>query len=442
MDNQETRKANGLIRKLQETGGQRFMVQEEQKDKLIARIRTESQKRIRTTLTMLELGDRHNMLVKNKARGVVLEVMEELAPELPKPTQIALATQIVDELLGYGPLEPLMQEGTGITEVIVCRYDKIYIEKRGQLIKTDVYFRDEEHCRDVLERILAPTGRRIDLSNPEVSARLPDGSRLMAHIPPIAVNGTTFTIRRFTRGMSAEELVRKGMFNEEIMDFLRSCVQGSLNIVCSGGTGAGKTTVLNVLAQFIPEAEAIVTIEDTAELQLSHENVRSLECRPANIEGQGEITLRQLVKAALRMRPDRIIVGESRGDEAWDMLQAMTTGHNGSLTTAHADTAEECLNERLADMVRMAKMGLPHEAIIGKIASAIEIVVQVCRDKDGRRRIEHIIEVTGTKLEDNRYLVETQILYDYNPDEGTWEKVAKHFKHQEILRWRGIEVNW
>lgn len=350
--------------------------------------------------------------------------------------------------MGYGPLEPYFTGPMAdkVTEIIVINLKIIRIEIDGkEILAADdrgnpVSFRDEQHCRDVLDRMLAPTGRRVDISSPRVKARLPDGSRLMAHIPPVAVDGTTFTIRRFKKGLTLANLVEKEAMNEEIMQFISACVRGRLNIVVSGSTSSGKTTILNALASVIPEDESIVTIEDPAELQLQHTNVRRLEARPKNVEGKGAVTQRELVADALRMAPKRIVVGECREDEAFDMMQAMNTGHDGSLTTGHANDAHEMLNSRLVNMIQMANMGLPRDAIIGQIAGAVDMVIHVCKDRTGRRRIDHICETTGVVNDGQNINVGVRELYRFDREKKTWIRTEHPFIHYEKLKWEGIEL--
>ena len=427
---------SGLLKKMQQEQAPSVDI-----DSAVSAIRDRAQKKIQKELSISELADRNNQAVRNKARQIVMTVMDDIIPDVPKPAQISLAVQVVDDLLGYGPLEPYFNDPE-VTEIKVLRYDLVRVEKQGVERPIEAKFRDEQHCRDVLERMLAPTGRRIDISSPRASARLPDGSRLMAHIPPVAVEGTTFSVRRFKKGLTADDLIRSGMFNGETMEFLQKCIRGALNFICSGGTSSGKTTTLNVLAGFIPEDESLITIEDPAEMQLNHANVRRWEARPANVEGHGEITQRDLMADALRAAPKRIIVGEVRRGEAFDMMQAMGTGHNGSMTTLHANSAEEALNSRLVNMIQMADMGLPYEAIIGQIAGSVEIVAQICKDRTGRRRLDHIAEVLGTAVHNGRLIVATQRLYEYSYEKDTWIKTASEFKHKETLLWRGVSLSF
>lgn len=306
----------------------------------------------------------------------------------------ALMQEIVDEILGLGPLQPLLRDET-VTEIMVNRFDQIYIEKAG-LIQLSAYsFNDEDHLRRTIERIVSRIGRRIDESSPLVDARLADGSRVNAAIPPIALDGSTVVIRKFAKEpFTSQDLVTTGTFTKEAMDFLGDCVRGKLNILISGGTGSGKTTTLNVLSSFIPSRERIITIEDAAELQLSQPHVVRLESRPANVEGKGAISIRELVKNTLRMRPDRIVVGEVRDAAALDMLQAMNTGHDGSLTTVHSNSAREAIY-RLETLVLMAGMDLPVSVIRQQIGSAVDVIVQQSRLRNGKRHIVQISEVEG-----------------------------------------------
>ncbi len=307
---------------------------------------------------------------------------------------IAMKEEIVSEALGLGPLEDLMRDQT-VTEIMVNGPKNIYAERFGKIERTGKRFTSEQQLRLVIERIIAPLGRRLDESVPMVDARLPDGSRVNAIIEPLAIDGATLTIRRFgTHRLTMQDLLQKGSANEPMVDFLRACIQGRLNVVISGGTGSGKTTFLNILSNFIPETDRIITIEDAAELSLNQPHVVRLESRPANIEGRGEVKIRDLVRNALRMRPDRIVVGECRGGEALDMLQAMNTGHDGSLTTAHANTPRDTIS-RLETMVMMAGFDLPVRAIREQIASAVDLVIQTTRMRDGSRKITSITEVVG-----------------------------------------------
>jgi pilus assembly protein CpaF len=317
---------------------------------------------------------------------------EETGVSLSSEEKQNLLAKVKDELIGYGPITPLLEDPT-VSEVMVNGPNQVYVEKGGRLVETDAIFRDDEHVIRVIEKIVSPLGRRIDESSPMVDARLPDGSRVNAIIPPLALCGPTITIRKFPeKRMKVQDLIGYGTLTQEMAQFLDAAVKSRLNILISGGTGSGKTTLLNVLSSYIPEDERIVTIEDAAELKLSQSHVVSLETRPANLEGKGRISIRDLVRNSLRMRPDRIIVGEVRSGEALDMLQAMNTGHDGSMTTGHANSPRDMVS-RLETMVLMAGMDLPVRAIREQICNAIDLIVQQSRLKDGSRRITHITEI-------------------------------------------------
>ncbi len=305
-----------------------------------------------------------------------------------------LSQEVLNEVFGLGPLEPLLNDPS-ISDILVNSHRQVYIERNGILEPTPIQFRDDQHLMTIIDRIVSAVGRRVDESSPMVDARLPDGSRVNAIIPPLAIDGPAVSIRRFGRGrLDADALVSNRTLTGPMLELLKGCIQSRLNMLISGGTGAGKTTLLNMLSQFISDRERIITIEDAAELQLRQRHVVRLETRPPNIEGQGAIRQRQLVINALRMRPDRILVGEVRGEEALDMLQAMNTGHEGSLTTVHANTPRDALS-RLETMVAMANLNLPESAIRRQIASAIDVIVQVSRQSDGTRKIISIAELTG-----------------------------------------------
>lgn len=322
----------------------------------------------------------------------VEKVLEENPFAVPVSERSKIVSDLKDEMLGLGPIEVLLKDPT-VTEVMVNGPKKIFVERMGRLQLTDIQFHDDSHVMNIIERILSPIGRHIDESVPLVDARLEDGSRVNIIIPPLSLVGPCITIRKFaTKALSVDNLITFGTLDRKMADFIKACIQARINILVSGGTGSGKTTTLNVLSSFIPENERIVTIEDAAELKLQQEHVVTLESRPANIEGNGEITIRDLVKNALRMRPDRIIVGEVRGGEALDMLQAMNTGHDGSLTTAHANNPRDALS-RLETMVLMAGFEMPIRAIREQVSSAIELILQQSRLKDGSRKITYITEV-------------------------------------------------
>lgn len=319
---------------------------------------------------------------------------EQTGVKLPDSLREQLFKDIMDDLIGFGPIQTLLDE-SDISEVMVNRPEQIYIERNGKLIDTKVRFDDDEHIMRVIERIISPLGRRIDTENPMVDARLPDGSRVNAVIPPVAIDSPVLTIRKFSKSkLTIEQLIEFDSLTHLMSDFLRACVLGRLNIVVSGGTGSGKTTLLNVLSSFIPENERVVTIEDSAELRLDQRHVVRMEARPPNVDGRGQVTIRDMVRNALRMRPDRIIVGECRGGEALDMLQAMNTGHDGSLTTLHANSPRDALL-RLETMVLMAGMELPLKVIRQQVASAVDLIVHQSRLKNGPRKITAISEVAG-----------------------------------------------
>ncbi len=348
----------------------------------------------RLNLKKLALSGASEEMLREKAVRTIAEIINSLTiPLPPSVTRSILEKELLMEAVGLGPLEYLTGMD-GITEIMVNGAEKIYVEKNGVIYRTDASFADDDQVLLAIERIVSPLGRRIDESSPMVDARLPDGSRVNAIIPPLALGGPTVTIRKFSRRiLGVADLVNSGSVSRNMVDFLEVCVALRKNILISGGTGSGKTTLLNALSSFIPDRDRIITIEDSAELQLRQEHLVRLEARPANIEGRGEISIRDLVRNALRMRPDRIVVGECRGGEALDMLQAMNTGHNGSLTTIHANSPRDAL-ARLETLVLMAGFELPLRAIREQVALAIDIVVQVSREKDGSRRITGISEIT------------------------------------------------
>jgi len=333
--------------------------------------------------------------LRTETATLIAEIIRELGTDLPRELDPALLSrQVLDEAIGLGPLEELLGDDS-ISEIMVNRYDQIYVERNGRLQRHPLTFTGDRAVLGVIERIVAPLGRRIDESSPMVDARLKDGSRVNAIIPPLALKGPTLTVRKFAkRKLTARDLVDFGALSPEMAEFLQVCVEARKNIIVSGGTGSGKTTLLNILSNFIPAGERIITVEDAAELQLHHDHLISLESRPANVEGKGAVAIRDLVKNTLRMRPDRIVVGECRGAEALDMLQAMNTGHEGSLTTLHANTPRDGL-ARLETMVLMAGMDLPLTAIREQITSAVDLVVQQTRFACGSRKVTCITEITG-----------------------------------------------
>jgi len=342
----------------------------------------------------VELGGLDRTAMTREVHRVVSDVLSEEGLALPVRVRQQIVADVIDEVVGYGPIQPLLDDPT-ITEIMVNGANQVYAERNGKIFLTDKVFRDDTHVMRIIEKIVMPLGRHIDESVPMVDARLPDGSRVNAIIPPLSVKGPTLTVRKFSREpYTINDLINFGTLTPQMADLLHACVVARLNIIISGGTGSGKTTTLNVLSSFVPNDERVVTIEDAAELQLQQDHVVRLESRPSNLEGRGEITIRMLVRNALRMRPDRIIVGEVRGGEALDMLQAMNTGHDGSLSTAHTNSPRDTLS-RLETMTLMAGMELPSRAIREQIAAAIHIIIHQNRLRDGSRKITHITEIQG-----------------------------------------------
>lgn len=340
-----------------------------------------------------EISDK-NEEMKKEIKFIISKNIEEETLNLTGSEKKRIMEELLDEIIGFGPITELLADSE-VTEIMVNGPNHVYVEKKGKLQLTNSKFKNNDHVMHVIKKIVAPIGRRIDESSPMVDARLPNGSRVNAIIPPLAIDGPSITIRKFSDDpFKVEDLINFSTLNLKMAELLRCCVKGKLNILVSGGTGSGKTTTLNVLSSFIPDEERIVTIEDSAELQLCQEHVVRLETRPSNVEGKGEVSIRDLVKNSLRMRPDRIIVGEVRSGEALDMLQAMNTGHDGSLTTGHANNPRDML-ARLETMVLMSGMNLPIKAIRDQVASAIDLIVQQSRLMDGSRRITHITEVQG-----------------------------------------------
>ncbi|MCW2684027.1 MAG: type secretion system protein [Blastococcus sp.] len=363
------------------------------------------------------MGARMNdpSLSEDALRTIVLgeldEVVEEENVPLSTEERQRLTAELADDVLGYGPLQRLLDDAA-VSEIMVNGPDAIYVERSGKLERTATRFTSEEHLRRVIDRIVSRVGRRIDESSPLVDARLADGSRVNAIIPPLAFSGSTLTIRKFSKDpFTVDDLINFGTLSPEMAELLNACVAARLNVIVSGGTGTGKSTLLNVLSSFIPEGERIVTIEDAVELQLQQDHVVRLESRPPNIEGKGAITIRDLVRNSLRMRHDRIVVGECRGGESLDMLQAMNTGHDGSLSTVHANTPRDAI-ARLETLVLMAGMDLPLRAIREQIASAVDVVVQITRLRDGTRRVTHVTEVQG--MEGDTVTLQDAFLFDYS----------------------------
>lgn len=366
----------------------------------------------RTLISKLDL-EKLSRVNSSQARqavaGMVNEIIVNQRVPLSFSEQEKIGTDLLDEVFGLGPLEPLLADPT-ISDILVNDKDHVFIERRGILQRVNTAFRDDRHLLQIIDRIVSRVGRRVDESSPMVDARLPDGSRVNAIIPPLALDGPALSIRRFGTGpLAPNQLVELKSISPEMMEMLAAAVRARISILISGGTGAGKTTFLNILSQYIPKTERIVTIEDAAELQLALENIVRMETRPPNVEGQGAVRQRQLLINSLRMRPDRIIIGEVRGEEAFDMLQAMNTGHEGSMTTIHANTPRDALT-RLESMVAMSNLNLPEKTVRQQMASAIAIVVQVSRMSDGSRKVTNISEITG--MEEN--IVSMQEIFSFN----------------------------
>jgi pilus assembly protein CpaF len=360
-------------------------------------------------LDLEKLSRVNSAQARQAVAAVVKEIIGEQKVPLSMNEQQKIQADLLDDVFGLGPLEPLLRDPT-ISDVLVNGKDRVFIERGGVLHKTDTTFRDDRHLMQIIDRIVSRVGRRVDESSPMVDARLPDGSRVNAIIPPLALDGPTLSIRRFGTGpIEAKQLVELKSISVEMIEMLAAAVRSRISILVSGGTGAGKTTFLNILSQYIPKTERLVTIEDAAELQLAQENIVRLETRPPNIEGAGAIRQRQLLINSLRMRPDRIIIGEVRGEEAFDMLQAMNTGHEGSMTTIHANSPRDALS-RLESMVAMTNLNLPERTVRQQIASAIAIVVQVSRLSDGTRKVVSISEITG--MEEN--IISMHEIFSFN----------------------------
>ena len=401
------------------------------------KLREKAQKKVLNEAPKEILGKYRDPEAKTTVRRYIQMVVENELPSYPLQARQGITERLVNEIQGYGPLEQFLDDPK-VTEVIVERYDKVMIEEDGELIDTEVAFDSEEHLRLVIERIIAPLGRRLDWSSPTVDARLPDGSRVCAVIPPIAPDGTTVAIRKFRPNVSMKDLVKWEMLPESVRKGLEACVKGRLNIIVSGGTGSGKTTFLNALSEYISPKLSVITIENPVEMQLRHPNVRRWEARPANIEGTGEIDMMSLVITALRSRPDIIIVGEVRGREAYAMMQAMNTGHLGSMTTLHANNTIQAM-ERLVAMVASAQE-LPKELVPGYISETVDLVVHLMRMADGERRLVEISEVIGEK----NGKISMNSLVEFKVDKfedgkitGHWETVNE-FSRTKVLKDRGI----
>jgi pilus assembly protein CpaF len=398
----------------------------------------------RLNLTNLESVTREEatQAIRQTIQEILTAERDQVTLNLQERERLQL--EILDEIFGLGPLEPLMKDPE-VSDILVNTYNDVWIEREGKLEHTDIRFKDDQHLMQVIDRIVSGVGRRIDDSSPMVDARLPDNSRVNAIIPPLAVDGPHMSIRRFKRDvLSDEDLLGKGTFTPQILEVLQAVVKARLNVLISGGTGAGKTTLLNVLSSHIPGDERIVTVEDSAELQLRQPHVVRLETRPPNIEGKGEVTARSLVVNCLRMRPDRIIVGEVRGPEAVDMLQAMNTGHDGSLTTLHANSPRDALS-RLSTMVAMANLNLPESAVRHQVANAIQVVLQVSRLPDGSRRLVSVSEIVGMEGEvinmQELFKFERQGLDEDGKVKGRFRATGIRPKFSDTLHARGIELS-
>jgi pilus assembly protein CpaF len=391
-------------------------------------VKSKIHRKLLERLNLQNLSDRDRETALAETRQIVRNLLAQEQTPLNLSERERLVEEVLNEVFGLGPLEPLLEDPT-ISDILVNTGDQVFVERNGMLEQVDVTFRDNQHLLQVIDRIVSGVGRRIDDSSPMVDARLPDGSRVNAIIPPLAIDGPHLSIRKFRADvLSADDLVWNGTLTEDMLKLLQASVEAELNVLISGGTGAGKTTLLNVLSESIPVDDRIITIEDSAELQLRQPHVVRLETRPPNVEGEGEVTQRQLVINALRMRPDRIIVGEVRGVEAIDMLQAMNTGHDGSLTTLHANTPRDALR-RLETMIQMASLNIAESAMRQQIASAIDLVVQASRLPDGSRRVTSIAEIAGMEGE----TITMQDLYEFERQGLTEDgKVRGRFKSTGI----------
>jgi pilus assembly protein CpaF len=383
----------------QKTAAEAMAVDREKKRKeRLTELKVEIHKRLLEDLNLSALESASEQNLRQEISSLASEALDEMSVALNKEDRLALTQELYDEVMGLGPLEPLLKDET-INDILVNGPKRIFVERAGKLELSDVTFRDERHLLRIIDKIVSAVGRRVDESNPYCDARLADGSRFNCMIPPIAVDGSLVSIRKFKKDkLRIDDLVRFGAFTEEMAAYLQAAVSCRLNIVVSGGTGSGKTTTLNALSSFIDNHERVLTIEDTAELQLQQVHVGRMESRPANVEGKGAVTQRDCLRNALRMRPDRIIVGETRGEEVIDMLQAMNTGHDGSMTTIHANNPRDAIS-RLENMVAMAGIEMPLKAMRSQIASAVNLIVQASRLQDGTRRMTSITEITGMEGE-------------------------------------------
>ncbi len=367
---------------------------ERKRKEKMSELKVELHKRLLENLNLAALESATEGNLKSEIAAIVAEALDEMSVALNKEDRTTLNQDLFDEVMGLGPLEPLLKDET-VNDILVNGPKRIFIERGGKLTLTDITFKDERHLLRIIDKIVSAVGRRVDESNPYCDARLADGSRFNCMVPPVAVDGSLVSIRKFKKDkLGIPDLVRFGAFTEEMAAYLQAAVSCRLNIIVSGGTGSGKTTTLNALSSFIDNAERVLTIEDTAELQLQQVHVGRMESRPANVEGKGAVTQRDCLRNALRMRPDRIIVGETRGEEVIDMLQAMNTGHDGSMTTIHANNARDGIS-RLENMVAMAGIEMPLKAVRSQIAAAVNVIVQASRLQDGSRRMVSITEITG-----------------------------------------------
>ncbi|MGV8952335.1 MAG: CpaF family protein [Cypionkella sp.] len=367
---------------------------EKKRKERLGHLKQELHKRLLENLNLAALEQASETELKSEIAAIASEALEEMSVALPREDRITLNQELYDEVMGLGPLEPLLKDET-VNDILVNGPNRVFVERNGKLTLTDITFKDERHLLRIIDKIVSAVGRRVDESNPYCDARLQDGSRFNCMVPPVAVDGSLVSIRKFKKEkLGIPDLVKFGAFTEEMGLYLQAAVSCRLNVIVSGGTGSGKTTTLNALSSFIDSAERVLTIEDTAELQLQQVHVGRMESRPANVEGKGAVTQRDCLRNALRMRPDRIIVGETRGEEVIDMLQAMNTGHDGSMTTIHANSARDGIS-RLENMVAMAGIEMPLKAVRSQIASAVNLIVQASRLQDGSRRMVSITEITG-----------------------------------------------
>ncbi len=399
------------------------MDKEKKRKERLSEVKSELHKRLLDNLNLAALETASEADLRAEISAIAAEALDEMAIVLNREERATLNQELYDEVVGLGPLEPLLKDDS-VNDILVNGPHQVFVERNGKLELTSTTFKDEKHLLRIIDKIVSAVGRRVDESNPYVDARLADGSRFNAMVPPIAVDGSLVSIRKFKKEkLSVDDLVRFGAFTEEMAAYLQAAVSTRLNIIVSGGTGSGKTTTLNALSSFIDDSERILTIEDTAELQLQQTHVGRMESRPPNVEGKGAVTQRDCLRNALRMRPDRIIVGETRGEEVIDMLQAMNTGHDGSMTTIHANSARDAVS-RLENMIAMAGIEMPIKAVRSQIASAVNVIVQASRLQDGSRRMVSITEVTGMEGE----VISMQEIFRYQrvgltPD----NKIIGHF---------------